>query len=74
MPYRQSRNLPMRVKELKLIVTFYTTASAIQMEKMCAAKGVPGRLIPVPREITSSCGMSWCAPVEKKNIIEKAAQ
>jgi len=64
----------MRTKQLKLIVTFYTTTSAMAMEKVCTEKGIPGRLIPVPREITANCGMSWCAPVEAKPILEMTAK
>ncbi|MDY5624740.1 MAG: DUF3343 domain-containing protein, partial [Eubacteriales bacterium] len=42
---------------------------------LCTEKGLPGRLIPVPREITAGCGMSWRAPVEnKKELIEAAEQ
>lgn len=51
----------MRKKELKLIVTFHTTADAMAMEKACKEHDVPGRLIPVPREISAGCGLSWCA-------------
>lgn len=64
----------MRVKQLKLIVTFHTTTSAMAMEKICMEKNIPGRLIPVPRDITAGCGMSWCAPVEARSIIEKIAK
>lgn len=39
----------MRKKELKLIVTFHTTADAMAMEKCCKEHQVPGRLIPVPQ-------------------------
>ncbi len=64
----------MRMKQLKLIVTFHTTTSAMAMEKVCMEKGVPGRLIPVPREITAGCGMSWCAPVDARLAVETAAK
>ncbi len=37
----------MRKKELKIVVTFHTTADAMAMEKICKEKGIPGRLIPV---------------------------
>lgn len=49
----------MRKKERKLVITFHTTAEAIAMEKACREDGRPGRLIPVPREISSGCGLSW---------------
>lgn len=51
----------MRKKELKLVITFHTTADAMAMEKACKENGAPGRLIPVPREISAGCGLSWCA-------------
>ena len=43
----------MRKKELKLVVTFHTTTDAMAMEKACKEAGAPGRLIPVPREISA---------------------
>ena len=54
----------MRERKLWLVITFHTTAAAIAMEKLCREKDLPGRLIPVPRELTADCGMAWCAPVE----------
>ena len=60
----------MREKKLWLVITFHTTAAAIAMEKLCRAKGLPGRLIPVPRELTADCGMSWRAK-KRGGTIEK---
>ena len=54
----------MRVKELKLVVTFHTTADAMAMEKACKQAQAPGRLIPVPRAISAGCGLAWCAPLD----------
>ena len=39
-------------------------AAAMAMEKLCHEQGLPGRLIPVPRELTADCGMAWCAPTD----------
>ena len=41
----------MREKKQWLIVTFYTTSAAMAAEKACEQAGLPGRIIPVPREI-----------------------
>ena len=60
----------MRAKSLKLIVTFHTTTAAMDMERVCTAAGLPGRLIPVPREITAGCGMSWKAEPEDRAALE----
>lgn len=56
----------MRKKEQKLVVTFHTTADAMAMEKACREQDVPGRLIPVPREISAGCGLAWCAPPQER--------
>lgn len=61
----------MRQKENKIIVTFHTTAEAIAMETACKNGGITGRLIPVPRQISSGCGLAFCAPAEmEKKILE----
>ena len=52
----------MRKKELKLVITFHTTAEAIAMETVCRKMEIPGRLIPVPRQISAGCGLSWSMP------------
>lgn len=64
----------MRKKELKLVVTFHTTAEAMAMEKICRQQAVPGRLIPVPRVLSAGCGLSWCAAVLEKELVTKALE
>ena len=54
----------MREKTRKLVITFHTTAAAMAMETLCRQQGLPGRLIPVPRELTADCGLAWCAPTD----------
>lgn len=51
----------MRKKELKLVITFSTTADAMAMEQACREMGAAGRLIPVPRTISAGCGLAWSA-------------
>ena len=60
----------MRKKERKLVVTFYTTADAMGLEKLCKEEGLPGRIIPVPRSISAGCGLAWCTELEQKEVIE----
>ena len=58
-------------KKPTLIITFATTTQAMAMEAFCHAQGLPGRLIPVPREITAGCGLSWKAkPEEKAQLVD----
>ncbi len=59
----------LRKKERKLVVTFRTTTDAMAMEEMCKREGVPGRLIPVPPDISAGCGLSWCAPLPEREGI-----
>lgn len=59
-------------KTLSLIITFDATAQAMAAEKLFMARGLPGRLIPVPREITAGCGLAWKAPPEARAELEQA--
>ncbi len=56
----------MREKTLKLVVTFATTADALAMESLGRTGGVPGRIIPVPSQIDSGCGLAWCVEASQK--------
>ena len=60
----------MKKRELRLVVTFHTTADAMAMEKACKGKS-EGRLIPVPRELSAGCGISWSAPLTERNVVEQ---
>ena len=62
----------MRQRKETWILTFAGTTQAMQMEQYARAHGLPGRMIPVPREITAGCGLSWkAAPEEgKENVFE----
>lgn len=60
----------MREKQLRLIVTFKTTTGAMAMEKACKIENIAGRLIPVPRQISAGCGLSWLCNKEDKEKIE----
>ena len=49
----------MRVKKTYIVLPFRTTLEAMEWEKQCTERGVPGRLIPLPREISAGCGLAW---------------
>ena len=49
----------MRNKRTYQVLSFRTTAEAMAWEKHCLAAGIPGRLIPLPREISAGCGLAW---------------
>lgn len=61
-------------KKLCLVVTFDATAAAMAAEKYCLERGVPGRLIPVPRELTAGCGLAWKAEVDQEEAVTAALE
>ena len=63
----------MREKTKKMVITFRTTTDAMAMEKRCRQSGLPGRLIPVPQQISAGCGMAWCAEPEEGSRLRRAA-
>lgn len=48
-----------RVKKMYHVITFHTTTEAMGFEKACLEKKIPGRMIPVPREISAGCGLAF---------------
>ena len=61
-------------KQLKLIITFHTTADAMAMERLCARLEIPGRLIPAPRAVTADCGIAWCCDPSLRQRLLQAAE
>ena len=61
----------MRAKTLRLVVTFHTTAEAMATEALCRREGLSGKLISVPRCLTSDCGIAWSAPTEVRSELEE---
>ena len=59
----------MRKKKPTLVITFENTTQAMAAEKFCTESGLPGRIIPVPREITAGCGLAWKARPEDKDTL-----
>ena len=45
---------------------FHRWAAAIGVEKLGRVKGLPGRLLPGPGELTAGCGMSGRAEVQDR--------
>ncbi len=59
-----------RLKTMKVVFTYPTTTQAMKMEQCAKEAGAPGRLIPVPRQISAGCGMAWSAPAETRSQLE----
>lgn len=58
-----------RQKKLALILAFDNTTEAMAVEKYCMENNLPGRIIPVPREITAGCGLAWKALPEEEDVL-----
>ena len=61
-----------RCKTPHAVVTFHSTADAMAVQAVAAGGGLPGRVIPVPSEISAGCGLAWSVPVEQREALEQA--
>ena len=64
----------MRAKEPRLVVTFHTTACAMAAEQLCRKQNLAGKLISVPRCLTSDCGIAWSSSPALREILESEFQ
>lgn len=60
----------MREKKMYLIVTFFTTAGAMEMEAEAAKAGISGKLISAPRKLSSDCGIAFRTDPSYKETLE----
>ncbi len=63
-----------REKTLRVVLSFETTTMAMKMERQARLAGAPGRLIPLPRQISAGCGMAWSAPAAARPALERLIQ
>lgn len=61
----------MRVKKKYLLIIFSSTTQAMAMEAFSREQGLPGRLIPVPQNISAGCGLAWRIAAEDYSLYEK---
>ena len=60
----------MREKKLWLVISFETNTAAMAAEALCKQEGIGGRIIPLPKEISAGCGLSWRAEVTERPKLE----
>lgn len=58
-------------KTEKILITFFTTTAAMNMESVCKSVNADGRIIPVPGFISAGCGLGWCAAPESEEELTK---
>lgn len=61
-----------RVRRPALVLTFPTTAAAMACEELCGQAGLPGRMIPVPGQISAGCGLAWKATPQDQDALVSA--
>lgn len=59
----------MRRKTPKTVLTFASTGDAMAAEAAGRDRGLPGRMIPIPSEISAGCGLAWCVPAEEREAL-----
>ena len=59
-------------KSEKLVAAFGSTHDALLCEQLCKGAGVPGRLIPIPTDITADCGLCFMMPPDEKDNFQAA--
>ena len=52
------------------LATFKTTSAALMFERCCRKSGIAARIAPVPRKLSSSCGLACEFPCDKRADVE----
>ncbi|AER66424.1 hypothetical protein Tlie_0689 [Thermovirga lienii DSM 17291] len=59
---------------MQCIATFETTHMAILFERSFRKEGLSVKIVPVPRSISSSCGLACRFPCDQKDYIVKTCK
>lgn len=62
----------MRRKRPVLVIAFTSTEQALAAEAMLQQQGLPGRMIPIPSQISAGCGLAWKAETEQQELLLEA--
>lgn len=61
----------MRRRRRQLLIIFSTTMAAMELEQRAAQRGIVGRLIPLPSEISAGCGLAWkCELTMRREMLD----
>lgn len=61
----------MTSEDYHLIALFYSTSGALMAEKLFKREGIPHKIIPVPRHISSDCGVCIRFSSSEKERVEE---
>lgn len=54
------------------VAVFATTSDAMAVQAAFEAGKVPGRMIPIPAQISAGCGLAWCVPADQEEELREA--
>lgn len=58
---------------MSCLATFKTTSMALMFERACRDAGIQARIAPVPRKLSSSCGLACEYPCEMQSRVEEVS-
>ena len=58
---------------MQCLATFKTTSAALMFERTCRAAGIDARIAPVPRKLSSSCGLACEYPCDLCDRVQEIA-
>lgn len=64
--------MSLRKKKPAFVIAFDATSQAMAADRYLTKNNLPGRLIPVPREITAGCGFAWKAEPDAQDRLMEA--
>ena len=56
---------------MHLYISFHTSAEAMATEKNAKLNNINGKLVPLPRRISASCGMAYETDISSKDLIKR---
>ena len=56
---------------MECLATFDTTHMALLFEKACRASNLSARIVPVPRELSASCGLACTYPCDREEEVKQ---
>lgn len=56
---------------MKCLATFSVTSMAIMFERACRKEGLEVRVVPVPRNLSASCGLACSYKCDDENRIRR---
>lgn len=62
----------MRKRKTFLVITFSETADAMAAERLFERLRIPGRIIPIPSQLSAGCGLSWRTEPEQEAAVRSA--